>query len=98
MAVRGQFYQETTGFPMSGLQNPPFGFVDDYRFGLHQYPQHSHFSLQRITQKLGSFDRNEGVTSSSSCNSFPPMAFSQSLDAQFKLESQEIDHILYLQV
>ncbi|KAG2698301.1 hypothetical protein I3843_07G144900 [Carya illinoinensis] len=97
MAVQGQFYQETTGFPMTGQQDPPFGFVDDFRFILHQYPQHSQFPLQRSTQKLCNFDSNEGVTSSSSCNSFPPMAFFQSLDAQFKLESQGIDHILHLQ-
>lgn len=96
MAVQAQFYPENMDFPLCGLQDTAFGFVDDLRFSL-QYPQQTHFHLQRSAQKFG-VDYNEGVSSSSSCNSFAPMAFFQSLDAQFELQSQEIDRILQIQV
>lgn len=96
MAVQAPFYPENMDFPMCGLQDPAFGFVDDLRFSL-QYPQQTLFHLQRSAQKLG-VDYNEGVSSASSCNSFPPMPVFQSLDALFELQSQEIDRILQIQV
>jgi hypothetical protein len=96
MAVQAPFYPENMDFPMCGLQDPAFGFVDDLRFSL-QYPQQTLFHPQRSAQKLG-VDYNEGVSSASSCNSFPPMPVFQSLDALFELQSQEIDRILLIQV
>ncbi|XP_059461411.1 BOI-related E3 ubiquitin-protein ligase 1-like [Corylus avellana] len=95
MAVQAPFYPENMDFPMCGLQDPAFGFVDDLRFSL-QYPQQTLFHLQRSAQKLG-VDYNEGVSSASSCNSLPPMPVFQSLDALFALQSQEIDRILQIQ-
>ncbi|KAL0016949.1 hypothetical protein SO802_004018 [Lithocarpus litseifolius] len=99
MAVQAQFYSENMGLPMCGLQDPAFGVVDDLRFSF-QYPQQAttHFHLPQSTQKLA-LDYNEGVSfsSSSTCNSFHPMAFLQSLDAQFELHRHEINCILQLQ-
>lgn len=96
MAVHTHLYPEHVGLPMCGLQDPAFGFVDDLCFSP-QYPQQTAFHLLWSSQKLG-VDYNEGLSTSSSCYSFPPMAFFQSLDAQFELQNHEIDRILQLQV
>jgi hypothetical protein len=104
MAVQAQFFSENMGLPMCGLHDPnSLGVVDhhDRRFSIHQYPQQiTHFHLPHTTtQKLAVHCNNEGIsTLSSSCNSFPPMAFFQSLDAQFELQRQEINYILQFQV
>ncbi|KAB1204049.1 putative BOI-related E3 ubiquitin-protein ligase 3 [Morella rubra] len=95
MAVQTHLYPEHVGLPMCGLQDPAFGFVDDLCFSP-QYPQQTAFHLLWSSQKLG-VDYNEGLSTSSSCYSFPPMAFFQSLDAQFELQNHEIDRILQLQ-
>ena len=101
MAVQAQLYPENMGLPlpMCGLQdwmvNPAPGvpsFEVDFCFSLQDPSQQTvSFHLQQNAQNLAS-------ASSSTCDTFLPMALSQSLDAQLEIQRQELDCILQLQV
>ncbi|KAJ7957892.1 E3 ubiquitin-protein ligase BOI [Quillaja saponaria] len=100
MAVQAQFYSENLGLLPMCLQdweaNPVYGIEDDPCFLSLPYHQQTQYQQQQSTQNLG-FDCNQGASSSSTCNSFPPMSLSQSLDGQLQNQRHEIDCIIQLQ-
>lgn len=99
MAVQAQLFPENMGLPlpMCGLQdwmvNPAPAvpsFEADFCFSLQDpHQQNFPFHLQQNAQNLAS--------SSSTCDSFLPMALAQSLDAQLEMQRQELDCVLQLQ-
>ena len=107
MAVDAQYYSESMGLAMCGVQdwwvNPVSSSgldVDASNFNPQQLPQvhhlHNHYSIQDLC-----VDDNTSPNpfpSSSSSDKLLPMAFSQSLADQLETQRLEIDWLLHFQV
>lgn len=109
MAVQAQMYSESLCLPLSGLQdcmvnNPVSGFEADFCFAFQDSQQQNLFLQSQSSQNFGFYCYNKGAgpsssSSQSTCNSFPSMALSQSLDAHhLEIQRQEVDYVLQLQV
>lgn len=91
MAVQAHLYSGNPSLPTVP------GFEGGACFGGLQNPLQTQFPLHQVTQNQR-FDCCYGVAPCSGCHSFLRVAFSQAMDAQLALQTQELDCILDLQV